>query len=44
MGMNLLQPKYILDLLSKTRMLDSRSVDTPMDYHVKLDVAWESYL
>ena len=37
MGMYLSQRKYFLDLLSDTRMLDSRSVDTPMDYHVKLD-------
>ena len=29
--------KYVLDLLLEIRMLDSRSVDIPMDYHVKLD-------
>jgi len=36
--MYLSQRKYVLDLLSETGMLDSRPVDTPMDYHVKLDV------
>ena len=37
MGMYLSQHKYVLDLLSETGMLDSRPVDTLMDYHVKLD-------
>jgi len=29
--------KYVLDLLLGTWKLDSRPVDTFMDYHVKLD-------
>ena len=37
MGMYLSQHKYVLDLLSETGMLDSRPVNTLMDYHVKLD-------
>jgi len=37
MGMYLSQHEYVLDLLLEIRMLDSRSVDIPMDYHVKLD-------
>jgi len=37
MGMYMLQRKYVFDLLSETEMLDSLSVDTPIDYHVKLD-------
>ena len=44
MGINLSQRKSVLHLLSETRMLDSRLVDTPMDYHIRLDVTWESYL
>jgi len=37
MGMYLSQRKYVLDLLSDIGILDSRPIDTPMDYHVKLD-------
>ena len=37
MGVYLSHHKYVLDLLSKTWMLDSRLVDTLMDYHVKFD-------
>ena len=35
-GIALLQRKYILDLLSETRLLGCKSVDTPMDPKVKL--------
>jgi len=37
MGMYPSHRKYVLDLLSETGMLDSRPIDTPMDYRVKLD-------
>jgi len=37
MGVYLSQRKYVLNLLSKTGMLDSQPIDTLMDYHVKLD-------
>ena len=37
MDMYLSQRKYVLDLLLETEMLDSRLVDTPMNYYVKLD-------
>ena len=37
MGMYLSQRKYVFNLLSETGILDSRTVDTLMDYHVKLD-------
>ena len=30
------QRKYVLDILEKTNMLDSKPVDTPMDPNVKL--------
>ena len=36
-GVYLSKRMYVLDLLSETWMLNSRSVDTPTDYHVKLD-------
>ena len=38
MGMYLSQRKYVLE------MLNSRPVDTPMDYHVKLDANMGRYL
>lgn len=41
MDVHLSQCKYVLDLLSETRMLDFWPVNTPMDYHVKLDADME---
>jgi len=37
MVMYLLQHKYVLNLLSEARMLDSSLIDILMDYHVKFD-------
>ena len=37
MGVSLSQRKYILNLLSETGVLDSRPINTPIDYHVQLD-------
>ena len=44
MGMYLSQHKYVLDLLSEIRMLNSRPVGTLMDYHIKLDAHMGSNL
>ena len=36
MGITVSQRKYVLDLLKDTRMLGCKSIDTPMDYTIKL--------
>lgn len=37
-GLYLMQWKYVIDLLNKTRMLDARPVSTPMAPHSKLSI------
>lgn len=38
-GLHLMQRKYIQDLLTKTKMLDAKSVSTPLASHPKLTLA-----
>lgn len=43
-GLHLMQRKYIIDLLAKTKMLDAKPVTTPMSPHPKLTLSMGSPL